>query len=319
VLSSTQGAWVVAGGSGGAGLHNGGVGGSVNNTQVELGASTFSKALIVAGAGGDARAFIVNPEDGAPNQARNAFGGRVGKGGDGGNIVDFRQVTGTAVHVDLIAGNGGDTLHYGTSLDSPKGTFVGKGGSIKNVSLAGEAGNMDAGIGIKSYNNVLANETMAEFIESQFVDPNPLLPISELNDIIGNVGVIVGSAGRNKQVVLDPDGHPYEFRSIASKNGVNGSLENFSANRLMSAIAGNVDRVASIQLVRNLRVDQQIGVDKAGSVDFEEFNPELNVFVPTVSGEPVLDGRNIDGAGVAKKIVDASGRQIPTPENFFIR
>jgi hypothetical protein len=188
-----------------------------------------------------------------------------------------------------------------------------------NVSLAGEAGNMDASVGIRSYNNVLADESMAEFIESQFLDPNLLLPLSELNDSIGNVGVIVGSAGRNKQIVIDTTGHPFEFRSLASKNGVNGSLENFSANALMSYLAGSVDRVASIQLVKNLRIDQKIGVDKQGTVDFEEFDPFTNSFLPTVSGEPVLDGRNIDGAGVAKRYVDSSGRQIAPPENSVIR
>jgi hypothetical protein len=318
-LSSIQGAWVIAAGAGGNGLHTGGVGGGVSNTLVELGSSTFAKALFVGGAGGNAQAFIANPDDPAASQARKAFGGRVGRGGDGGSVTGITQTTGIAAHIDLIAGNGGDTVHYGTPLDKPKTTFVGRGGSVKNITLAGEAGNMAPSVGLRSYNNVLANQTVADFIFAQFVDTNPLLPASQLTDAVGNVGVIVGSAGRNKQIVLDPVGHPFETRSLPARNGINGSLENFNANSLMSALAGSVDRVASIQVVRNLRIDQQVGSDKLGSVNFEEFVPTSNSFAATISGEPVLDGRNIDGAIVAKRYLDAAGRPIAPPQNSYIR
>ncbi len=311
ITNSQQGGWVFVGGAGGKGLHLGGKGGAVNNVSIALGASTFSKALFIGGAGGNAGAFIPNIEDPEPNQQRNQFGGRVGRGGDGGGISGITQTNAIATHIDLIAGDGGDTIHYGTPLDKPKTTYVGKGGSISNISLAGEAGNMDASIGIKSYNNILAGETVADFVKTRLVAPLGLPEF--LTDGIGNVGVVVGAAGRNKGVILDPFGGPITYRSLSARYGVNGSLENFTARNLMSAVAGSVDRIASIQLVKGLNIAQNVGVDKLGG-DYLDQNG-----APTVSHEPVLDGRNVDGGIVAKKYVNALGFSVPPPQNGFIR
>ena len=213
--------------------------------------------------------------------------------------------------MDFIAGDGGDSIHYGTPLDKPKTTYVGKGGSIRDISLAGEAGNMDAAVGIKSYNNVFANETVADFVRKKLVEP--VGDRQELTDLLGNVGVVVGAAGRNKSVVLDPFGAPITYRSLSARYGVNGSLENFTARNLMSAVAGNVDRIASIQFVKGLNIAQSIGVNKLGGDYLDQSG------APTVSHEPVLDGRSIDGGIVAKKYLDANGGSIPPPERGFIR
>ncbi|MEI7928461.1 MAG: hypothetical protein WCH40_07925, partial [Verrucomicrobiales bacterium] len=311
ITSSQRGAWAFVGGAGGKGLHHGGAGGGVNNVTVALGASTFSKALFIGGVGGKAGSFIPNIEDPAPNQHKNQFGGQVGKGGEGGSISGITQTNAIATHIDLIAGDGGDTIRYGTPLDKPKTTYVGKGGSIRDISLAGEAGNMDPSIGIKSYNDVFANETVADFVRNKLLEP--VGELQELTDFVGNVGVVVGAAGRNKAVVLDPFGAPTTYRSLSARYGVNGSLENFTARNLMSAVAGNVDRIASIQFVKGLNIAQRIGVDKLGG-DYLDQSGQ-----PTVSHEPVLDGINIDGGIVAKKYMDAYGVSIPPPERGFIR
>ena len=81
----------------------------------------------------------------------------------------------------------------------------------------------------------------------------------------------------------------------------------------MSAVAGNVSRIASIQFVKNLNIAQNIGVDKLGG-DYLDQSGQ-----PTVSHEPILDGSNIDGGIVAKKYLDALGASIPPPERGFIR
>jgi hypothetical protein len=52
--------------------------------------------------------------------------------------VGSRNAAQSAPIFDLIAGNGGDVVNYGTIID-PK-AFVGKAGSILNVSLSGDVG-----------------------------------------------------------------------------------------------------------------------------------------------------------------------------------
>jgi hypothetical protein len=316
-VRSLQGSWAVVGGSGGVGLSAGGKGGSVANASFEIGGGPATKALFIAGAGGDATAFIPNTDDGAPNQNQNQFGGRVGKGGDGGNLSNIRQPAATLGHVDLIAGDGGSTVHYGTPLDVPKKTFVGKGGSIKSVTLEGSAGNMDPAIGLKSYNDVLNGQTVTQFVQQKLVDPtfNPNTDVPVLlTDALGNIGVTVGAAGRNKAIFLTPQGLPTVYRSLPSVNGTNGSLEFFSASSLVAAVAGNVDRIAAIQFVKALSVGTT-GVDKLGSINY------LDAFSqPTTTGEPVLDGKLIDGAGVAKKFLTATGAPtLPPSSRWFVR
>ncbi len=312
ITSSQLGSWVLVGGAGGQGLFLGGKGGSVTNASLTIGgASTFSKGLFVGGAGGNAGAFIPNIDDATPKQFRNQFGGRIGRGGDGGNVVGIVQENGIAAHIDLIAGDGGDTIHYGTPFDKPKVSYVGKGGSIRDIRLAGEAGNMDPAIGIKSYNNIFAGESVDDFVRNELVNPAGLPAF--LTDSVGNVGVIVGAAGRNKSVILDPVDAPTTYRSLPARFATNGSLENFTARNLMSAVAGSVDRIASIQLVKGLNVAQQVGVDKLGG-DFLDED-----LAPTVSGEPVIGGRNINGAIIAKQYVNLLGASVPPPQNGFIR
>lgn len=317
VATSQFGSWAFVSGAGGSGLRLGGTGGTVQNVSLALGSSTFSKALFVAGEGGNGGAFVPNPEDSAAKQRRNQYGGQVGRGGQGGSIIGVTQLNAIAAHIDLIAGNGGDSIHYGTPLDTPRKTYVGKGGSIRDISLAGEAGNIDPAVGLKSYNKLAPpgtdreDQTVADFVKKTlFSDIGQQVVLS---DALGNVGVVVGSAGRNKGVILDPQGAPFTYRSLPARYGVSGSLENFTARNIVSLLAGNVDRIASIQFVKNLNIAQHIGADKLGG-DFLDQSG-----IPTVSHEPVLDGINIDGAGVAKIYLNALGFTIPAPENCYIR
>jgi hypothetical protein len=266
----------------------------LNITLTGVGAGTNSKALIIAGAGGDARAFLPNPLDTSPDQGKKAFGGRVGSGGNGGSINGFRQLGDNAAHMDFIAGNGGSTIHYGTVVD-PK-PFVGRGGSILNVDIAGTAGNMNASSPIHGYNDTLNGETIQDYVESHLRVGLGLGATETLGDGDGNVGIVVGAAGRNKAVRLDPLGQPYDYIDQPATNAKNGDLISFEAQSIMSAVAGSVDRLAAIQLAKNIRVDgSKVGQDKdtVGSFDYLDQNgvPVLN---------PVRDGRLIDGAMIAK-------------------
>ena len=152
---------------------------------------------------------------------------------------------------------------------------------------------------------------MADFVKTRLVSDAG--PPEFLTDAVGNVGVVVGSAGRNKGIIIDPFGAPITYRSLPARYGINGSLEDFTARNLMSAVAGNVARIASIQFVKNLNIAQNVGVNKLGG-DYLDQNMQ-----PTVSHEPVLDGSNIDGGIVAKKYLNALGKSVPPPERGFIR
>jgi hypothetical protein len=305
---SPEGSFAVVAGAGGTGLTVGGKGGSVVKAQISLGSSTQAKGLIIAGAGGDATAFTPNSNDPAANQGQNAFGGRVGRGGNGGSIIDFQQQGNTGAHFDLIAGNGGSTLNFGTVTDTT--LFVGKGGSVRNVTLAGNVGSIIPGVGIKSYNNLDAGETVADFVENRLRGG-----FGQLTDADGNVGIVVGAAGRNKAVAVDPN-QPLEFVDQPASGSRNGSLINISVNNLMSAVAGSVDRIASIQVSRDIRVPGGvIGADKAviGQRDYldRDGNP---------TSEPLLDGRLVDGALVTNRLLTATGQNTNLPsERVFIK
>lgn len=295
IVGVTDGTIAVVAGAGGAGLKQGGAGGSVLGLKISgLGAGTASKGLIVGGAGGDARAFIANPNDPSPDQALKAFGGRVGRGGAGGGINGVTATGADGAHMDMIAGDGGSTIHYGNIYD--KTFYVGRGGSIQNIIFNGDIGNTNALAAIKSYNDVLNGETMQEFIERRVRVGESTF--ETLSDIDGNVGFVVGSAGRNKAVVLDPVGAPYEYTSQPATGAKNGSLINVSVPNIMSAVAGSVDRLARIQLVQNIFVPGKVGTQK-GDITKLEF---IDAFgVPKLS--PDIDGRLIDGALYAKNIV----------------
>ena len=230
-------------GRGGDGLTGGGLGGSVVDGRFNA-AGGIAKILVAAGDGGDA--YGSAPSTGNPL----AFGGANAKAGNGGSITNFIQNTGTEVYVDLIAGNGGNTPNSGSSLAAT--TRVGDGGSITNAQISGNIGRgarpADELVAIKSYNNIFTNETFAAFVAANIsVDPGIGGSLPILNDMAGNVGIVVGARGRvqdnNIDGILDP-----------STSGRNGSLSNVSAQTIMSAVAGSVSRIASIRTLSNVDV-----------------------------------------------------------------
>lgn len=285
---TVDGTIAVVGGSGGAGMTQGGTGGSITNlTFIGLAAGASSKALVIAGAGGDARAFVPNPNDPSPDQVKKAFGGRIGRGGAGGEINGIVADTATGANMDLIAGDGGSTVHYGNIGD--KVSYVGRGGSIQNVNTKGNIGNSEAIVAIKSYNDILNGESMRDFVERRLRVGEAL--IESLGDSDGNVGIVVGSAGRIKAVVTDPVGAPYEYTTQPAKNARNGDLINITASEIMSAVAGSVDRIASIQLAKNIFSSGGIGTSLKGPTGAPDF---VNVD-GTVDNTAELGGRLIDG------------------------
>ena len=323
------GSFAVVGGAGGDGFRKGGLGGSALNIRIDFGASSISKALIAAGAGGDAASFIINPIDTTVNQGPNAFGGRIGKGGNGGSVIGVVQKGALDSHMDLIAGDGGSTIHYGTILDK-KGA-VGVGGSIREVNIVSSLGNMSPAVALKSYNDVLNGESFAQFVQIDLIDEaQPIgVPVGTkalLDDGLGNVGIVVGAAGRNKSFILDPVNNPTIYKSSPSKVGINGSLVNVFARNLMSALAGSVDRVAAIQVYQSVTITNETGSNKnprlislsggPGTIvqDFAGANG-----LPTTSHEPVLEGINVDGAIISHKFLNGRGAKIAPPRNGYIR
>ena len=293
-------------------LRHTGRGGDILNVDVAFGASSTAQGLFISGAGGAASAFVVNPRDNSPNQPQNSFGGEVGRGGDGGNISGVTQRGNIDIHVDLISGNGGDTINYGTVIDPAPN--VGRGGSISNVIIAGNIGNIDPTVAIQSYNNFLGGETVAKYVDRKFRDP--LAPAGpSLSDADGNVGIIVGAAGRNKAVVLDPQGHPHTYVTQPSTGARNGDLINLTTRNLMSAVAGSVDRIAAIQTCMNIQIlNGQVGSDK-GIINVAEYlDADGN---PTVNGRPVRDGRLLDGALICKALLDGGGNNVTLPGRVF--
>lgn len=313
--SNSDNPFVLTAGAGGIGLIRGGAGGSVRDAEVEVGGESLAKLLVIAGAGGGATAFTSNSLDTTVvNQADKAFGGRVGIGGDGGSVVNFVQGVRNASgqiggnlsgRVDLIAGNGGDTLNFGTVANDK--VTVGKGGSVSNVFIAGSIGNIAQNVPIKSYNRELAGETVAEFVNANLRDP--LLPGS-FDDSIGLVGMVVGASGRLKEVPLRFGGtDEVVFISQPSSGGINGSASSITARNIMSMVAGSVERIASIQSIAFLNV---VGTGDVGSV-----KDPLNVLFRDRDGnpisEPVLDGRLDDGALIYKRL---SGGRLPNGNVF---
>ena len=60
--------------------------------------------------------------------------------GGGGSVVNIRQDASQLTAVDIIAGNGGNTVNFGSSLDTS--TKAGRGGSIRTVDVAGSIGSI---------------------------------------------------------------------------------------------------------------------------------------------------------------------------------
>lgn len=319
----------VAAGRGGDGLQRGGNGGSVLNAEVNSAAEDGgflpdAQTLIVAGEGGDAYA--------GPRRSSDVFapGGRNPVGGNGGSIVNFTQSVGEGVNVQLIAGNGGDLINAGSTrnLKSP----VGKGGSITNVFVAGSIGNAgdpnDIDIAIKAYNplydgNAL-NDDMGDFVRNRIVGApgDTTFVLTNLTSSVGNVGIVVGAKGRiqdvNQDGILDP-------APDVSGSVPNGSLLNVRAQHIMSAVAGHVERIASIQVLRDVRVtidggeygsDKRVEADATpttsvdghlytagptpGSLDYLRADGTFSTPVGSTIGTPIIGGRLVDGAIIAK-------------------
>ncbi len=304
LTSNSDNPFVMVAGAGGDGLYKGGSGGDLHDLQVNLGAGSFNKALFIGGAGGSAAAFIPNPLDSTPGQENKAFGGRVGKAGNGGNIANVTQFGSIGARIDLIAGNGGDTINYGSIID--KKIYVGKGGSIMNVHLDGNIGNIDPTVSFSSYNDVLNGESVQDFVTQNLrLMPGPI------DDSVGMVGAVVGAAGRLKEV---PAGGG-EFRSQPAPGGKNGKLIDISARNIASAVAGSVDRIATIQVVSGIRITagNDIGKDFDNTIDPAPFRNQNGDAVAT----PVLDGMLVDGALIYKKFKpDSEFDELP-PGNTF--
>lgn len=309
--TASENTYAVAAGAGGAGLLVGGAGGSVKTLALAVG----NKGLIVAGSGGSAGAFTSdNP------MTPSGFGGAIGRGGAGGSITNFTQTGGVGVHFDLIAGNGGDSLNFG-SLGNTAGTkYVGAGGSVTGASIQGTFGNViNPSVAIKSYNDVLAGESMADFVDRVLRQPTD---VTQIDDTHGNVGIVVGASGRLNTIFAGYDvNHRAIFKSIAAFGAVNGDLINVRASGVLAAVAGSVDEIAAIRTVRSLNsynplLSLEVGYDKnpvggpldyrSGEFDGKILDPKTNTRVFPIA--PVLDGRLIDGA-----LVSAS---IPVGSNF---
>lgn len=334
--------FAIASGRGGDGLLRGGNGGSVMNVTSNSGSQfttatffgivdiTKPQVLVIAGEGGDAYSGLKRDIDPL------APGRQLPTAGNGGSIINFSQPSGQDINVHLIAGNGGNTPNAGSSQDLK--SKVGKGGSIQNIAVAGNIGdtgdptdNVDSPI--KPYNPLYGNgsnpngpndpsdDRMSVFVRNSLVgDPEALPPppigsiaLPLVNGDTGNVGIVVGAKGRVR------DNNNDGKLDAAPEAGVvpNGSLINVVANNIMSAVAGNVDRIASIQVLQNVRVEFVGGefgsdrdIDTLGNTQAPDGMPyslgstsasldyvtEEGVRVPT----PTIGGRLVDGAIVAK-------------------
>ena len=289
--------FAVAAGKGGDGLRGGAAGGNVSGTVSPTlinAAALLGKVLIIAGDGGDVFGALATPSDPL------AFGGISGSGGNGGSISNISQPGSQTTVVDLIAGNGGNTINFGSSLDST--TKAGRGGSIRDVHISGDIGNVknddprttdvNETVPIKAYNDISAGELVSDFVRNTLIGS----AFVALDDTLGNVGLVAGATGRvrdnNGDGILDP-----------SSVGINGSVINVSATNIMSAVAGSVDRIASIQIISQLTVPFEGaigGADKAapdpatfGKLDYLDQDGNL-------VSSPVLGGRLLDGAIIGK-------------------
>jgi hypothetical protein len=292
---TASGAIAVVAGAGGTGLIAGGGGGSVRSNSIasgdpQPGNPTGPKLLVIAGAGGDATGFLPNPNDPADlNIPLKAVGGKIGKGGNGGSIIGLTQTNSINVSVDLIAGNGGDSANYGTNLDNRN--FVGKGGSIQNVNARGSIGNVDAARPILSYNDLGAGETLTQWVSSYL---RAEISAGPLNDSVGNVGIVVGGAGRVKAIQTVSG----DFETQPAPGGVklNGTLSNLTARLLMSAVAGDVNRIAAINNARDINITSGlVGADKEPLGPIPQYLSVTGTIVPT----PQLGGGLIDGAFIS--------------------
>ncbi|HEY3789254.1 MAG TPA: hypothetical protein VGL71_10380, partial [Urbifossiella sp.] len=323
ITVNNESGFAVIAGAGGSGLYAGGDGGQISHDFVQLGGigggseTSNTKLLVIAGAGGNATAWVPDQFNDTPNQAEKAFGGRVGQAGDGGDINGLNQAGGVFVDVDLIAGNGGNTVNYGVSSDPH--FFVGTGGSVSNVSVAGEIGNIDPTVPIKSYNDVAHGQTIADFVDVNFRNnPDPF--DSSLDDGLGSVGIIVGAAGRLQAsfVGYDANNQPlYEAGPAATVH--NGSLISVHAFAgIESAVAGSVDNIGAIAVVQDVSVTiNSIGTNKNGAAPF--LDPLGNPIVVPVAGGSLIDGALITATRpTARDASTGQEVQVVLPGNVYV-
>ena len=262
---------VVVAGAGGNGLTAGGAGGNVSSTNIEAGSASGSgKVVVIAGDGGSSAS--AKPSNGSTlldtlENVAYSLGGVDGPGGAGGSISNFTQPGSTSTDVDLIAGNGGATLYHSVAAGNATKDNSGVGGSITNIYVQGSIGNCDADVAIKSYNNLLAGQTMQDFVDSYILGN----PSGSMNDTIGNVGLVAGAAG-------NVEGNLY------SSNGVNGSVNNVHAQNIMSMIAGNVDQVQAIQSLTNYGSTISSGGGILGANKHVYYNPTTGMDQTVVDG-----------------------------------
>lgn len=282
-VAANSSAMALAAGRGGDGLTRGGLGGSVTSSTADS-AGSPAKVVVFAGSGGNAYAAVstgsnVGPAgSSAATLALRAFGGAAGVGGNGGSITSFTQPKTVQAAVDLIAGNGGSLMNYGSPADAV--TNVGLGGSVSRVTLAGDAGRINPNVAITNY--------AANFVQTTLRDA----PTTQLDDSTGNVGVVVGEAGRVR------GGLPAGDAAVKT-----GSVSTFSANNIMSMVAGSVDRIAAIRSISGISVSSGgiLGAYKNTPIAHAPGSPlYLAADGVTQIPSPVQGGRLMDGAIVTQ-------------------
>jgi len=298
---------VAAAGRGGDGLRAGGVGGSVLRTNLD----SPVKVLVMAGDGGNAYGALAsapnvklsNNENDLVTQLR-AFGGFNGIGGNGGSINNFRQFSASDnVATDLIAGQGGSLVNYG-SIASGVATSVGAGGSVTAVNLASQAGRGRADVAITGYDPVpLGGGVQVAFADFIRTTAGWTFRITDAENVAageigGNVGVIVGAAGTVRGGSLAGDG--------LNKAGV---VTGFQAKSIMSMVAGSVDNVAAIRAISDIRLTSPQGDYGAYKNDGVPGRPNTLLYFSAAGvkvGFLEAGGALIDGAVAAQKFTPAT-------------
>jgi hypothetical protein len=299
--------FAVAAGAGGQGLTAGGDGGSVTSAIVDAGSGTsFGKVVVIAGDGGTSLSGKpVNPNN--PADVAFAIGGVDGAGGHGGGIIGFTQPLNTGTHVDLIAGNGGDTPNHSFLAGNATADNAGVGGSVENINVTGSIGNSDPNVAIKSYNDIFTGQTMQQFVDDFILglNGNQANLSATIDDSVGNVGLVAGASGYVEN--FNGPGQPLS----PAYNGVAGSVTNVFAENIMSMVAGNVDKVSLIQSLTDYGVTISGGILGANKIassipGFAGVLGQLNYIDPLtgeISDTPLPGGGPlIDGAFLAKNI-----------------
>ena len=299
---------VLAAGAGGAGLTAGGAGGSVTSVIAEAG-STSGKVVVIAGDGGASAGAEPLPSTSktTPAEAASnivyAIGGVDGPGGLGGSIDGFTELVSVETHVDLIAGNGGDTLNHSVMAGNATKDNSGAGGSISNVSVLGSIGNCATNVAIKSYNDLFAGQTMQEFVDSYILGNIEGI----MTDAVGNVGLVAGAAGRvvAATTLLDGATGPDSGTTAPSTDGINGSVTNIHAENIMSMVAGNVDQVSIIRKLTDYGVTITDGILGANKNIF--YNPV------TTTDDTIVDGTTLALGDLNYIYPDGALRNTPLP------